>query len=228
MEFFISLDSNFARKQLSLSTSRRDHHHLFLSSTRSSREFLLCHSTISSFFTSASLVTVKHLSQTLTGVLNNGRTRLAITTCDGILCFGIDESLAVLYNPSTGKSKVLPPLKTCFQNLYTLVYDRMASNYKVIAIGYFNSIVGVNIHTLGTDYWTSIQDFPCSNHISKPGIFVNDTINWIAYDTNLPRDNVIISLDLEKESYQKLSPPLYNDDDTGSELPVALGTLRGC
>ncbi|CAK8539428.1 unnamed protein product [Lathyrus sativus] len=228
----ISFDSKFARKQLSLSASHRDSHHLFLSSTRCSCEFLLCHSPISSFFTSASnIVPVKQFSPTLTGVLNNGRRRAAISACDGLLCFGIDKSLAVLYNPSTRKSKILPPLEnskeTCFLNSYTLVYDRVTSNYKIVAIVTLcDSKIEVNIHVLGTDYWTRIPDFPCSSLIRKPGIFVNDTVNWFASENNLAW--VIVSLDLEKESYQKFSPPFYKDGDSGTEHSIALGAFKGC
>ncbi|CAI8589206.1 unnamed protein product [Vicia faba] len=81
----------------------------------------------------------------------------------------------------------------------------------------------VNIHTLDTDYWRRIQDFPCSHLICTPGIFVDDTLNWFAYDPYLPK--LIVSLDLEKESYQKLSLPFSG---IHLEIPMTLGILRGC
>ncbi|XP_058775988.1 F-box/kelch-repeat protein At3g23880-like [Vicia villosa] len=216
----ISLDSNFARKQLSLSTPNKDRHHLIQSSTKYYREFLLSHSTISSFFTNDPIVTVNQFRHTLKRVLG-----LHISTCDGILCFAIKGSQAVLYNPFTRKSNKLPPLKAPnsrdFQNLYTLVYDSITGNYKIIAVTFGNSKIQVNIHTLGTRYWRRIQDFPCSLLISTPGIFVNDTVNWFAYDSNSAK--VIVSLDLKKESYQKFSLPFSH-----FEFFINLGTLKGC
>ncbi|XP_058775986.1 F-box/kelch-repeat protein At3g23880-like [Vicia villosa] len=226
----ISLDYSFARKQLMLSTPNKDRHHLIQSSIKSYHEFLLIHSPISSFFTIDPIVTVNQLRHTLKMLIDNRGSVVQISTCDGILCFVITGSRAVLYNPFTRKSKILPPLNASklrnFQNLFTLVYDRITRNYKIIAVTFGNSKHQVNIHTLGTHHWRRVQDFPCSCLHCTPGIFVNDTLNWLAYDHNLPE--VIVSLDLEKESYQKLSPPLYDDDDTGFERSVDLGTLRGC
>ncbi|XP_058775983.1 F-box/kelch-repeat protein At3g23880-like [Vicia villosa] len=216
----ISLDSNFARKQLSFSTSNKNRHQFIQSSTKSCREFLLSHSPISSFFTSASNVPVTQLRHDFKRVINNRGSGVEISTCDGILCFAINGSRAVLYNPSTRKSKKLPPLTN---SKYTLVYDRITSNYKIIAVtsGYSNN--QVNIHTLGTRYWRRIQGFPCSRLICTPGIFVNDTVNWFAYDPNSPK--VIVSLDLEKELYRKLSLPFSR---THFETPMSLGALKGC
>ncbi|KAI5401812.1 hypothetical protein KIW84_066325 [Lathyrus oleraceus] len=230
--YLISHDSKFAAKHLRWSTSNHNRHHLILNSTLSSRELLLSHSPISSLFRSTSTITLTQLNHrhSLIGIFNNGNNARRVTTCDGILCFGIDESLALLYNPSIRKFKLLPPLKInshqrYFENLYTLVYDRFTSSYKIISVACCNSKNEINIHTFGTDYWRRIPDFPCHYLIPKPGIFLGDTVNWLACDTFSFAERVIVSLDLENELYQKLSLPFY---DTPFEVSITLGVLRGC
>jgi len=65
------------------------------------------------------------------------------------------------------------------------------------------------VHTLGTEYWRKIHDFPGHRHlVSRPGIFVSDTVNWLAPDTSLAL--MIVSFDLEKESSQELLQPLFD------------------
>lgn len=54
------------------------------------------------------------------------------------------------------------------------------------------------VHTMGTNFWTRIQDFP--QHES--GKFINGTLNWLACN-----NSTIVSLDLEKGSYRKLLLP---------------------
>ncbi|XP_058758018.1 F-box/kelch-repeat protein At3g23880-like [Vicia villosa] len=232
----ISHNPEFSAKHLRCSTSNHNRHHLILNSTLSSRHFILSHSPISSFFSSTSPITVTRF--TITHSLdngNNGRGRGDITTCDGIICFGIDESLALSCNPSIRKFKLLPPLKinnsqshqTHFQNLYTLLYDRFTGNYKIFSVACCNSEKQVNVHTLGTDYWRRIQDFPCGYIIPKPGVFVSDTVNWLACDDTSFAARVIVSLDLENELYRKLSPPPFYDI-MAFEVSITLGVLRGC
>lgn len=48
---------------------------------------------------------------------------------------------------------------------------------------------------------------------------MSDTVNWLVYD-NCSSSMVIVSLDLKKESYQKLLEPLGSC--------VSFGALRGC
>ena len=153
-----------------------------------------------------------------------------LTTCDGMLCFRVNYSLALLCNPSIRKFKMLPPLTTPEKNYtptLTLVYDRFTHNYKIIALilnRNNKTEVEVNIHTLGTDYWTKIQDLPYDDKLSRPGIFVSDTVNWLM---NEPRSaiEVIFSFDLEEESYQTLWNPVHDMQFKGLNT---LGMVRDC
>ncbi|XP_058754919.1 F-box/kelch-repeat protein At3g23880-like [Vicia villosa] len=221
-------DSELAKKHLrkSMSTSSHDRHHLILTPNSPSPDFLLFHSPISSIFTSAT-TTVKHFHYSITETLNQGRYGNRVSTCDGIVCFKMDNSSVVLCNPFIRKFKILPPLKypdqSYFEIYYTLVHDCFINNYKIIAVNSTrNSKIKVNVHILGTNYWRRIQDFPGTDLIlvSRLGTFVNHSLNWLVY-TAAP---FIVSLDLEKESYQKLALPVF-DDFTSF---FTIGTLRDC
>ncbi|CAL5210209.1 unnamed protein product [Lathyrus oleraceus] len=218
----ISTDSNFAKKHLRLSTYNHERHHL-IGIPKSTKEFVLCHSPISSIFSSASTTCVELFSYSLGDILIKD----GASTCDGILCFRINESLALLCNPSIRKFKILPPLKflnqTYFLIAFTLVYDRFTDNYKVIAVHVCSGKIEVNVHTLGTDYWRRIPDFPGPALIPMPGIFLMDSVNWLACD-ECGFASFIVSLDLEKESWQKLSLPAFVD----ITFFMTLGRLRGC
>lgn len=77
---------------------------------------------------------------------------------------------------------------------------------------------------MGTDYWKSIQDIPYQCFIQGLGVFVSDTVNWMAYDICSSLWH-IVSLDLNKESYRKLLQPLYNERLNTS---ITLEVLRDC
>jgi len=218
----ISNDSKFSKKHLFMSTSNHDRLHLNIFCMNSSSELLQFDFSISSIFTSAS-TTVQSPPFTWRRDYD-----LEVSTCDGILCVGINRCLPFLYNPSIKKSKTLPPFKTttttehrAMDTLYTLVYHGVTNKYKIIALTlYLNNKSEVNVHTLGTVYWRKIDDFPCHNLAwIGPGIFVSGTVNWLVYDTR-SSSMVIVSLDLKKESYQKLLKPLGSC--------VSFGALRGC
>jgi F-box interacting protein len=152
-----------------------------------------------------------------------------MSTCDGILCYRLDMYSALLLNPSTRKFIILPPLESPDQKhnriLYTLVYDRFINSYKIIVLNARSTVNEVHTLVLGTNYWRKIdQDFPSSISevmCTSTGIFMNDSVNWLT-------SHFIVSLDLEKESYQKFSLPVSNEDFISSCLGGTLGTLRGC
>jgi F-box interacting protein len=138
-----------------------------------------------------------------------------IPSCDGILCFGINQRQAVLYNPCIRKLQKLPCLRRVEGNSthYTFGYDPFIDNYKVVAV--FNSYetqVEVHSYTLGTDSWKRIKDFPSMfsfNGILNGilhGIFMRGTVNWLTYSESTNSD-AIVSLHLGKESYQQISLP---------------------
>jgi len=96
-------------------------------------------------------------------------------------------------------------------------YDHFIDNYKVIVV---SSKGEVCVNTLGTDYWRIIWDIPNDYNISQSGIFVSGTVNWFQSD-----NSSILSLDLEKESYQMLSLPDYENENVSWTLGVVSDCL---
>jgi F-box interacting protein len=137
---------------------------------------------------------------------------------------------AVLCNPYLRKYSTLPPLeyhreREVQPSLFSFGYDHFNGICKVIAISYFKDKNNeVDVYTLGTNYWRSIQDFPCSSRcMYQPGVFVGGTVNWLAYEvSNTSCCRFIVSLDLEKESYQKIHQPDLDKDHW------TLGMFRDC
>ncbi|RHN72871.1 putative F-box associated interaction domain-containing protein [Medicago truncatula] len=115
---------------------------------------------------------------------------MAFSVSNSITCF------PVLWNPSIMKFAKFPSLEIQGSNtIYSgFGYDHHS---KVVA---FSGVYQVQtyVHTMGTNFWTRIQDFP--QHES--GKFINGTLNWLACN-----NSTIVSLDLEKGSYRKLLLP---------------------
>jgi F-box interacting protein len=109
-------------------------------------------------------------------------------------------------------------------------YDSSNDNYKVVVLHYdwFNE-TEVKVHTLGTDIWRTIQQYPFRG-VPVPlmeGKFVSGTINWLfSEEMNWVCPRFIVSFDLAKESYQKISPPNFGGVDV-CDLS-ALAVLRDC
>lgn len=156
-----------------------------------------------------------------------------------MLCFAIDRNCAFLWNPSIRKSKELPSLENQRQKgsytIYGFGYDHFSDNYKVVAVFCyeFGSTGGttsykteVKVHTLGTDCWRRIQEFPSGVPFDDSGKFVSGTLNWLASGSaSLTSSWIIVSLDLGNESYQELLQPDYGGV---AVVTLTLAILRDC
>jgi F-box interacting protein len=204
------IDPKFAKKHLRLSTT----HHLTVSTTNNLGQLLLLDFPKPSDFSTSTV--------TYPDCLKNGHCPFRVRSCDGILCLTMyDNGPAVLWNPSIRTFKILPPLDNKRFSAYSIGYDHCINNYKIVACSQDIGKTEVSVHTLGTDSWKRIQDFPYSAPFGGLGIFVSGTINWLAKD-DVSSLHVIISLDLE-ESYQKLPLP-----DSEKYPSTTLGVLRDC
>jgi F-box interacting protein len=127
----------------------------------------------------------------------------------------MSQGSAVLWNPSIRKSKILPSLTLNSEDpslsAYSFGYDHFIHNYKIVAISVFEDKSEVYVHTLGTHDWRRIQDFPYFGP-RGPGIFVSGTVNWLMVEGFFNTSHFIVSLDLKKETYQKLSQPDLDND----------------
>ncbi|XP_045788902.1 F-box/kelch-repeat protein At3g23880-like [Trifolium pratense] len=231
--YLISQDSKFQKKHFRLSTTLHDRLHLILTPMPYYfRKFILSDFLMSSLFNNnLSTITSRQIKYSVlsTRKLSFG----GVSSCHGMFCFGIDELSALFFNPSIRKFKLLPPLENPPQNHYvqtnyTLMYHRFTNNYKIVAVSVASFAksrqLNVHSHILGTNYWTRIQSVPFYCRV-RVGISVNDdTIDWLVYDV----DNclwLILSLDLEKDSYRKLLHPLSNDK---YESNMVFQELKGC
>ncbi|GAU19604.1 hypothetical protein TSUD_304160 [Trifolium subterraneum] len=226
----ISDDPKFAKKHLRMSKILKQQQHLMVN-VFFRRHLISFDSPFSSVIRNVYKPTVTHsqlnipISNYISGIFS----------CDGILCFTLGgrggSRSAVLCNPSLRKYSTLPPLenhwKKEFQScLFSFGYDNFNDVYKVIAISCFKDKNSeVDVYTLGTNYWRSIQDFPYSScSMYDSGVFVGGTVNWLASEevSNGSFCRVIVSLDLEKESYQKIPQPDSEKDSW------RLGIFRDC
>ncbi|KAL5097274.1 hypothetical protein RYX36_001601 [Vicia faba] len=220
-------DPKFAKKHFRLS---RTHHHLLLTYTNPSREFVLTAYPLSSVFTQVT-ATATQLEYPLN---NRNRFDLIVDSCHGIICFALDQRFALLWNPSIRKFTKLPSLDNPkLKGSYTIYgfgfgYHLFSDCYKVVAVYCYESDgsykTQVKVLTLGANAWRRIQDFPSGVPFDASGKFVSGTINWLA-----SRDSysswVIVSLDLDKESYQELLQPDYGQVTV---VTLSLGVLREC
>jgi hypothetical protein len=196
-------DPKFAKKHLHLSTKR---HHLMLTCIDDiSSEWLLYDSPIPSIFSTSTIFTQTQLYplNSITTLSTYGDKSVDVMcSSDGIFCGKLDFSSYsyFLWNPSVRKFKLLPPLENSLGHVFQLSfgYDHFIDNYKVIVVSTKNE---VSVYTLGTDYWIRIPDIPYNCHIHQSATFVSGTVNWLASNDS----HFIVSLDLVKESYQKLS-----------------------
>lgn len=212
-------DHKFGKKHLQLSTKR---HHLLVSTTNNLGELLLFDSPIPSDFLFS---TINHTKLNYPNCLKIGYTPPSLgcsRSCDGILCFTINNGPAVLWNPSIRTFKILPPLDDKHLSAYSFGYDHLINNYKIVALSLCKDKTEVSVHTLGTYSWIKIHDFPYTSPLCGSGIFVNGNVNWLALD-GVTSSCVIVSLDLTKESYQKLLPPNMEMDHW-----TTLGVLKDC
>ncbi|GAU28216.1 hypothetical protein TSUD_118230 [Trifolium subterraneum] len=217
-------DPKFTKKHLCLSTKQN---RLVLSSSK----FLLYDSPIPSVLSTCT-ITPTQLNFPVTCKIDHKSFRLS--TCDGILCFAIDHKSAILWNPSIRKFRLLPPLKNPQKrkrfpfSLYSFGHDPFIDNYKIIGISFCINHIEVSVNTMGTNYWRRIQDFPGPSRawdvIRRPGVFVSGTVNFLQYEVFNSTPLVIVSLDLEKESYQNLSRP---ELEKGKRI-LQLGRMRDC
>jgi F-box interacting protein len=179
-------------------------------------ELVMYDSPIPSLFSPSTVVT-----QTQLYIPNGHHCMDLMCSCDGMFCGTLTNGSNFLWNPSITKFKLLPPLENHkFITTLSFGYDHFIDNYKVIVVSDENKVC---VNTLGTDYWRRIEDIPYHYFIHGSGIFVCGTVNWISSVSGFSRD-VIISLDLEKESYQNLCLPDFKNEN----VRWTLGVLRDC
>ncbi|KEH32808.1 putative F-box domain-containing protein [Medicago truncatula] len=210
-------DPKFTKKHLQFSKVFQHNHHLIAYTTGVIDKLILKDSTIPSIFKAAMSTSRIRLTKLWPpDILDRESINLMrVCSCDGILCLTHEGYFfghsAVLWNPSIRRFNMLPALgnpgkKVRGSTKYSFGYDYFTHTYKIVAVSFFyDKSYEVLVYTLGTDSWRRIQDLPYYGYISEPGVFARGTINWLAHESSSSHN--IVSLDLEKESYQKLLKP---------------------
>ncbi|XP_049356889.1 F-box/kelch-repeat protein At3g23880-like [Solanum verrucosum] len=140
----------------------------------------------------------------------------------------------VLWNPAVKKSKKLPTLGAKLRNgcsyylKYGFGYDETRDDYKVVVIQCIYEDSGscdtvVNIYSLKSDSWRTINKFLGNFLVNSPGKFVDGKLYW-ALSADVDTFNMcnIISLDLADETWRRLE--LLDSYGKGC-YPLALGVV---
>ncbi|CAL0334633.1 unnamed protein product [Lupinus luteus] len=214
----------FAKKNFS---TIDHHHHLLLKSNDTLDNFIVRSYSLPSIFE-----TSPPISNQVSYPLNTQNCfDIIIGSCDGILCFAVNISCALLWNPAIGAFKKLPPLKK--YNIFGFGFDQCSDSYKVVAIlrrrhssdGRNAYTTKVKIHNLGTDSWRRIKEYPSGIPIGLAAKLVSGTLNWMASIARNVTSFAIMSLDLGKESCQELLQPDFGEVNV---LTFRLGVLKNC
>ncbi|KAI8556198.1 hypothetical protein RHMOL_Rhmol05G0233500 [Rhododendron molle] len=153
--------------------------------------------------------------------------------CDGLVCIGTEREV-LIWNPSTGKYKGLPNVEMwyyCYGKFaeYAFGYDECIDDYKVVGFFFDNHTSGSNpivkVCTLRSDSWRRIGDFPHSVPAHPSWAFVNRALHWVHSSLSGESNDMIVYLDLEKETYGEVLEPEYRD---GYFYDISLGVLNGC
>lgn len=157
-----------------------------------------------------------------------------VGSCNGIICVAIDEKDIFLWNPSTRKSKELPPvgveMKQGFYYMWGFGFSESDDDYKVVGVfcAYGNGCVlesMVMIYSLRTDSWKRIEDFSCGIPFDDTGRFASGKLHFAATSTvEFNSRWNIVSLDLKSEAYGTVEQPDYGESCSSSSL----GLLGGC
>jgi F-box interacting protein len=105
-------------------------------------------------------------------------------------------------------------------------YDHVNDKYKVLFVlcsnsAHFSEKV-TRIYTFGGNTWTTIRNFPCppARYNKK---FVSGTLNWVIGNKDVGSNQaIILSLDLEKETYNEVLLPKH---DVYFKVNLMLGVL---
>jgi F-box interacting protein len=150
-------------------------------------------------------------------------------SCNGLLClYDTSQHCVRLFNPSIKWISKKSP--EAFSHGWMIIYygfgyDQVNDKYKVLVVVENKSENKsdsrrerlTKIYTFGgeEDSWKTIQKFPCTSTVPL-GEFVSGTLNWMVDNGGVSSNQtVILSFDLEKETYREVLLP-QNDTDNVS------------
>ncbi|XP_026409004.1 F-box/kelch-repeat protein At3g06240-like [Papaver somniferum] len=144
--------------------------------------------------------------------------------CDGLLCVccgnkSVGGHEIHLWNPSTNEYKKVPAApRNLFHRLhlgvYGFGYDNNIDTYKFVRVMDFNgnyrsNSSKVDIYTLGSNSWKSIQNIPYFfeyHYTYLQGVLYKGALHWHARSLD-KHSNVLISFDITRESFGEVALP---------------------
>ncbi|GAU35092.1 hypothetical protein TSUD_70150 [Trifolium subterraneum] len=155
------------------------------------------------------------------GFSNMMKDNITCGSCNGLLClYDSFQHCVRLCNPSIRWISKKSP--EAFSDDWMIIYygfgyNKVNDNYKVLVVAENKCSDSperlTKIYTFGEeDSWRTIKKFPCTSTVPS-GEFVSGTLNWMVDNGGVSSNqSVILSFDLEKETYGAvLLPP--NDAD---------------
>ncbi|XP_059315925.1 F-box/kelch-repeat protein At3g23880-like isoform X1 [Lycium ferocissimum] len=150
-----------------------------------------------------------------------------VGSTNGLICLFKRKRETFLWNPTIRKSKELPKLQVdltlgcSYYCKYGFGYDELHDDYKVVYIDYYGNSSYINIYSLRTDSWRTVNELQDIFLVNSSGKFVNGKLYWVS-STGIGINNVcnIISFDLADETWGKLELPSCGEVDSHFILGV--------
>ncbi|KAK4706726.1 hypothetical protein R3W88_033690 [Solanum pinnatisectum] len=143
---------------------------------------------------------------------------------NGLICLVDWSNNLFIWNPSIRKYKKLPDSKSnlidAINFIYGFGYDKFREDYKIEACTYYHGHlhnVEVQIYSLKSDSWRSINCLNKGVRIYRSCKFVNGKIYWTSYTFS---DRYIIYIDLVNEKWIKVEQPSYEEEDYDLQLGI--------
>ncbi|KAF5728860.1 F-box protein CPR30-like [Tripterygium wilfordii] len=163
-------------------------------------------------------------------------------SCNGLLCIRNVVDHIALWNPSTRKHVVLPPLSLdlrrysgtcdCTVYVYGFGYDPANDDYKVVRIAqfvgtdfqYFES--EVMVYSLRRRCWKRIEDMNYYLHYrGRNGVYAGGALHWVVTRGPESRSSkLIVSLDRRLENFREVPEP----ENMDRNFDMGVGVLRDC
>ncbi|XP_076891845.1 F-box/kelch-repeat protein At3g06240-like isoform X2 [Bidens hawaiensis] len=208
-------DPQFVKSHLAISTTNNVHHRLIFS-TANRKKLETCNLDDVLYDNSINAVELDHPSE------HPSKDVWIVGSCNGLVFIAMYKALFI-WNPSTRRSNRLPPSGCCKMQLglyvvYGFGYQESTDDYKLVEL--YGEIKDretlVSIYSLKSGKWKEIGVYPHVFSFFEFCKFSNGAIHWIAVKDIGPR--IIVSLDLEKETYGEVLQPVYDEGDKDLRL----------
>ncbi|XP_026451615.1 F-box/kelch-repeat protein At3g06240-like [Papaver somniferum] len=176
---------------------------------------------------------------------------VSLGTCDGLVCCLVYEcsyrGVLFRWNPTTQEYKLLPvsPNESSVGKEIGICgfgYDHKINDYKVVKLLQYirdvehiypidradpsKGMSAVDVYTMGSNSWKSIESVPYSFTISGvSGVLVNGALHWLGHTQALHRSLVVVSLNVSEERFEEMELPKQPYEKNNKFMTV--GALEG-